>query len=186
MRWALALLLVSSLTASAAETTTLTSAGRNYFTDVELVDQNGKPMKLYTDLLQGKTVVINTFYTRCTSVCPIMNMTFAKIQEAFADRLGKDLFMVSITVDPEYDTPPRLREYASHFKARAGWMFLTGSKENVESALYKFGHKVEAKEDHKAILLIGNEPRGLWKKAFGLASADDIIPIVRGVLNDGK
>lgn len=184
--FALPVLLALSIHATAAETRTLADAGRTYFTELELVDQNGKPVRFYSDVLQGKTVVINTFFTRCTGICPVMNSTFAKIQDAFGDRLGKDLFMVSISVDPEYDTPERLREYAKNFKASPGWIFLTGKRENVEAALLKLGHAVEAKESHKAVFLIGNEPRGYWKKAFGLAKAADVIPIVKSVLTDGE
>ncbi|HYP52946.1 MAG TPA: SCO family protein [Pyrinomonadaceae bacterium] len=102
-----------------------TAAGK-WFTDVELIDQDGKTVRFYSDLLKGKTVVVNAFFTTCASVCPPMNRNFEKIQEAFGDRVGKDVFLISISVDPATDTPPRLKEYAKKFNARAGWTFLTG------------------------------------------------------------
>jgi protein SCO1 len=107
-----------------------------------------------------------------------------KIQAAFADRIGKDLFLVSITVDPLTDTPPRLKEYAARFHAKPGWTFLTGQKENVERALYKLGQYVEDKESHKTIFIIGNETTGLWKKAMGMAAAPELVEIVRSVVDD--
>jgi protein SCO1/2 len=160
------------------------SAAETYFSDVELINQDGQKVRFYTDVLKNKVVVINTFFTTCTNICPPMNRNFEKIQEALGDRLGKDAFLVSITVDPETDTPTRLKEYGRRFHARPGWMFLTGKKENVEWALYKLGQYVETRDDHTSIFIIGNEPKGLWKKAMGLAKAEELIQIVEDVIND--
>ncbi len=155
-----------------------------YFGDVELINQDGKKVHFYTDVLKGKTVVVNSFFTTCTSVCPPMNRNMEKIQEALGDRVGKDVFLVSITVDPEVDTPARLKDYAKKFHAGAGWMFLTGKKENLDWALYKLGQFVETKDDHTTILIIGNEPTGLWKKAFGMANVTELVHVVESVVND--
>jgi protein SCO1/2 len=160
------------------------SAAEKYFSDVELIDQDGRKLRFYTDVLKGKVVVINTFFTTCTSICPPLNRNFEKMQEALGDRLGKDAFLVSISVDPETDTPTRLKEYGKRFHAKPGWLFLTGKKENVDWALYKLGQYVEAKDDHTSIFIIGNEPKGLWKKAFGLAKAEELIQILEDVIAD--
>ena len=160
------------------------SPARKYFTDVELLNQNGQKVRFYTDVLKGKTVVINAFFTTCTSVCPPMNRNMERIQEALGDRVGRDVFLVSITVDPEVDTPTRLKDYAKKFNAGPGWVFLTGKKENLDWALYKLGQYVETKEDHKTIFIIGNEPTGLWKKAFGMANVGELVQIVESVVND--
>lgn len=160
------------------------SAGAKYFSDVELLDQDGRKVRFYSDVLKGRTVVINALFTSCTNVCPPMSRNFERIQEALGQRLGKDVFLVSITVDPLTDTPARLKEYAQKFHARAGWSFLTGKKENVDWALYKLGQYVEDKNDHKTIVIIGNETTGLWKKAFGLAKPEELIKIVEEVMND--
>ena len=160
------------------------SPAEKYFSDVELLDQDGKKVRFYTDVLKNKVVVINTFFTTCTSICPPMNRNFEKMQDALGDRLGKDVFLVSISVDPETDTPTRLKEYGRRFHARPGWIFLTGKKENVDWALYKLGQYVETKDNHTSIFIIGNEPKGLWKKAFGLAKADELIRIMEDVIAD--
>jgi len=160
------------------------SAAAKYFTDVELINQDGKKVHFYTDVLKGKTVVVNAFFTTCTSVCPPMNRNMEKIQEALGDRVGKDVFFVSITVDPEVDTPVRLKEYAKKFHAGPGWMFLTGKKENLDWALYKLGQYVESKDDHTTVFIIGNEPTGLWKKAFGMANVTELVKVVESVVND--
>jgi protein SCO1/2 len=113
-----------------------------------------------------------------------MNRNLEKIQDALGDRFGKEVFLVSISVDPETDTPTRLKDYSRRFHAKPGWLFLTGKKENVDWALYKLGQYVETKNDHTTVLIIGNEPKGLWKKAFGLAKSDELIRIVDDVIND--
>lgn len=160
------------------------SPAHKYFTDVELMDQDGKKVRFYTDVLKGKTVVINAFFTTCTSVCPPMNRNMERIQQALGDRVGRDVLLVSMSVDPEVDTPPKLKEYAKKFHAGPGWMFLTGKKENVEQALYKLGQSVQAKEDHTTIMIIGNETTGLWKKALGIANPNELVQIVESVVND--
>jgi protein SCO1/2 len=160
------------------------SPAEKYFSDVELINQDGQKMRFYSDVLKDKVVVINTFFATCTGVCPPINRNLEKVQEALGDRLGKDAFLVSMSVDPETDTPVRLKEYSRRFHARPGWIFLTGKKENVDWALYKLGQYVETKDNHSSIIIIGNEPKGLWKKAFGLANADELMKIVEDVIND--
>ncbi len=169
---------------SQTKTSAEPSAAEKYFTDVELINQDGKKVRFYSDVLKGKTVVVNAFFTSCTSVCPPMNRNMEKIQEVFGDRVGRDVFLVSLTVDPEVDTPTRLKEYAQKFHARPGWIFLTGKKENLDWALYKLGQYVEKKDDHKTIFIIGNEPTGLWKKAFGMANVAELVQVVESVVND--
>ena len=169
---------------TASATTPERSPAEKYFSDVELINQDGEKVRFYSDVLKNKVVVINTFFTTCTSICPPMNRNFEKIQEALGDRLGKGVFLVSISVDPATDTPTRLKEYGRRFHARPGWMFLTGKKENVDWALYKLGQYVETKDNHTSIFIIGNEPKGLWKKAMGLANAEELIKIVEDVIND--
>jgi len=166
------------------KTTAEESPAQKYFTDVELLNQDGKKVRFYSDVLKGKTVVVNAFFTTCTSVCPPMNRNMEKIQEVLGDRVGRDVFLVSMTVDPETDTPARIKDYAQKFHAGPGWIFLTGKKENLDWALYKLGQYVEQKDDHKTIFIIGNEPTGLWKKAFGMANVAELVQVVESVVND--
>jgi protein SCO1 len=160
------------------------SAAHKYFTDVVLVNQDGKEMRFYSDLLKGRVVIINTFFTTCTSVCPPMTRTLERIQDWLGDRLGKDAFILSISVDPEVDSPPKLKAFADSYGARPGWHLLGGKKENVQAALRKIGQFVESRDNHTTILILGNERTGLWKKAFGLAKPSDLITVVESVLED--
>ena len=160
------------------------SPARKYFTDVVLLNQNGERMRLYSDLLQGKVVIINSFFATCQGSCLPMNRNLEKVQEALGDHVGKDVFIISISVDPEVDTPASLKEFAKKLHARPGWYFLTGDRQNVDFALNKLGQYVNNKQDHLNIFIIGNERTGLWKKAFGLARSDELVKVVESVLND--
>ncbi|HEX9918057.1 MAG TPA: SCO family protein [Pyrinomonadaceae bacterium] len=160
------------------------SAAQKYFTDVELINQNGERMRLYSDVLKNHIVVVNAFFATCQGSCLPMNRNLEKVQAAFKERMGKDLYIVSISVDPTVDTPQSLKEYAKKLNAAPGRLFLTGKKENVDWALYKLGQYVEQREQHTNIFIIGNERTGLWKKAFGLAKPEELVKIVESVLDD--
>ena len=175
---------VSQGTKAQQPATQADTPAHKYFTDVELINQNGEKMKFYSDLIQGKVVIINSFFATCQGSCLPLNQNLAKLQEALGDRLGRDVYILSISVDPAVDTPPNLKQYANKLKARPGWFFLTGSKENVNFALKKIGQYVDDKQDHLNIFIIGNERTGLWKKAFGLAKSDELVKVVDSVVND--
>ena len=157
---------------------------QKYFTDTVLVNQNGERMRFYTDLMKGKTVVIDTFFATCQASCLPMNRNLAQIQEGLGDRLGKDVNILSISVDPGVDTPTLLKAYAKKLNAKPGWYFLTGDKESIEFILKKLGQFVDDKNDHTNIFLIGNDRTGLWKKAFGLAKSEELVKVVESVVND--
>ena len=160
------------------------SSAEKYFTDVVLLNQDGEKMRFYTDLLQGKTVIINSFFATCQGSCLPITRNLEKVQEALGERLGADARIISISVDPTVDTPAELKAFGKKFHARPGWYFLTGSKENVEFILKKIGQFVTDKQDHYNIIIVGNERTGLWKKAFGLAKSEAIIQVVESVLDD--
>ena len=133
------------------------SPAHKYFTDILLVNQNGEKMRFYSDLLQGKVVIINSFFGTCQGSCLPMNRNLERLQQALGNHVGKDVHIVSISVDPIVDTAARLKEYARNLHARPGWYFLTGDKQNVDFALNKLGQFVSDKQDHLNIIIIGNE-----------------------------
>jgi protein SCO1/2 len=160
------------------------SRAHGYFTDVVLVNQYGEQMRLYSDLLKGKVVVIHSFFTSCEASCPVTIGSFARLQAWLGERLGRDVHLLSISVDPVTDTPAKLKAYAEQLKVKRGWYLLSGEPQNVKGALYKLGQYVETKEDHHNIIIMGNEPTGLWKKTFGLAQPQDLIQLLESVLQD--
>jgi protein SCO1/2 len=179
-----ALLAILAAPAAAQEADAASNPALHYFTDVTLVNQYGEPMRLYSDLLQGKVVLINTVFTACTGMCPMLSSTVEKVQAHVGDRVGQDVHLISISVDPENDTPEKMAELAERFHAQRGWYFLTGDPENVAMALRKLGQFTEDPESHQGVMIMGNETTGLWKKAFGLAGAEELIRIFDTVLHD--
>jgi cytochrome oxidase Cu insertion factor (SCO1/SenC/PrrC family) len=150
----------------------------NYFTNLELLTQDNKPVHFYDDLLKGKVVLINFMFTTCKGVCSPMTANLAKVQKYLGERVGKDVLMLSISVDPETDLPPVLKKYAESFRAQPGWYFLTGEKKNVDTVLAKLGGAVTDREQHSSVLLIGNVPTGDWVKVSAMSSPAEIADTV--------
>jgi protein SCO1/2 len=142
------------------------------------------PVRFYSDLIQGKVVVINAFFTSCEGSCPVMAATLERLQDQLGDRLGRDVSIVSISVDAERDTPAKLKAFGARFHARPGWHFLTGARSDVSEVLRKLGQYVDAPADHSALILAGNDRTGLWKKVFALAKPDEVIATIQTVIQD--
>lgn len=159
-------------------------AARAYFTDVVLLSQRGEEKRLYSDLLAGHTVVIHPFFTTCKAACPATMAKLQKIQAWLGDRLGSEVNILSMTVDPQTDTVEVIEDYAAKLGPRPGWYFLTGQPEAVSFALKRLGQHVDDPELHTSLLLVGNVDTGLWKKAFAYAETDELIRIVDSVLSD--
>ena len=147
--------------------------GANYFPNVVLTTQDGEPVRLYDDLLKGKTVAINVIFTECQDVCPLETAMMVQLKRALGDRVGKDIFFYSISIDPERDTPEVLKAYAEKFGAGGpGWLFLTGKAEDIKLIARKLGlsrsRNAPGRDGHSSILMVGNEPTGQWEKHSAL------------------
>jgi protein SCO1 len=139
--------------------------GANYFPNIELTDQFGHKLHFYDDLLKGKIVVIEQFYTHCIDICPLETARLAQVQKMLGDRVGKDIFFYSISIDPKRDTPQAMKEYADTYHAGPGWLFLTGKKEDITLVNKKLGFQDPIPGDrdgHSPHLLLGNEATGQW------------------------
>jgi protein SCO1 len=108
--------------------------GAGYFPDVSVVTQDGKTLRFYDDLIKGRIVVVNFIYTGCDEPCPIETARLAEVKDRLGDAVGREIFFISITVDPEHDTPAMLKAYADAFEANApGWQFLTGRPADIKA-----------------------------------------------------
>jgi protein SCO1 len=170
--------------AAPVATNAAASPAAQYFGELPLVDQNGRTVDLYRDLMRGRTVVINAFFADCKNTCPVMANAYRAIQGRFPDRIGRDLALISITLDPANDTPPRLKSLATQLEAKEGWYFLSGTQEQVNAALRKLGLFAENRDGHSNLFLIGNDRTGLWKKALGVANVDEVVQVVNSVVTD--
>jgi cytochrome oxidase Cu insertion factor (SCO1/SenC/PrrC family) len=162
--------------ASKPESGALTEAPQ--IADVPVLDQHGRRLNFYTDLVKGKTVAVNFIFTTCTTICPPLAATFRRVQQDLGDRVGKDVHLISISVDPVTDTPERLNSFASKFKAGPGWTFVTGGKPEITALLKSLGGMTADKNDHSAMMLVGNDPAGAWTRTYGLASASSILKVI--------
>jgi protein SCO1 len=151
--------------------------------DVELLDQNGRKIHFYTDLVKGQTVVINFIFTTCTTICPPLGATFARVQKELGDKAGRDVRFISISVDPATDTPERLKAWGAKFHAGEGWTFVTGNKPQVDELLRVLGASSARREDHSPTVLIGNDAHGTWTRTYGLASTSQLVQIINDIMS---
>jgi protein SCO1/2 len=143
---------------------------RNRFLNVALTTHEGREVRFYDDLIKGKTVLLNFFYTICTaeSICPLATANLVAFQEILGPRVGRDVFMYSITLDPANDTPKVLKSYARAFGVNPGWEFLTGEKEDIERLRRNLGYvnldpvKDKDPSQHIGMLRYGIEPMERW------------------------
>ncbi len=138
--------------------------------DLTLLEQNGREVKFVSDVIGDRIVVMDFVYTSCTTVCPVLSAVFGQMQERLGDRLGDEVALVSVSVDPARDTPQRLKAYAASLKARPGWVWLTGPKTTVDEVLDGLGAYSPSFEDHPAMVLVGDGRSGEWTRFFGFPS----------------
>ena len=120
--------------------------GADYFPNVPLVTHEGKTVRFFDDLIKDKVVAINFIYTHCPDACPLETARLREVQKILGDRVGQDVFMYSITIDPEHDTPEVLKQYAEKFQIGPGWLFLTGKKADITLLRKKLGLYNEEEE----------------------------------------
>lgn len=159
------------------------TAKSGYFPNQILRDQNGRPLRFYGDLLQGKTVVIHSFFGACHGSCPVLLGKLKAVQDAFGTHLGKDLLFLSISVDPANDKPAKLREMAASLNAKPGWLFVSGARQNVDWVLYRLGQYSPVREEHSTVFLVGNEAAGVWTKLDASISPENLRTGIQKVLN---
>jgi len=167
---------------TAEDKRTPSEVAASYFPNLTLLTQDNKPVRFYDDLMKGKVVVINFMFTTCAGICSPMTANLVKVQQYLADHIGRDVNMISLSVDPAVDTPEALKKYAENYNVKPGWYFLTGKKENVDWVLYKLGGYVEDKNTHNTFLIIGNEATGQWMKMFAMSKpkviADAVVKMI--------
>jgi protein SCO1 len=145
--------------------------------DVVLLDHDGRKVRLYTDLIKDKVVIINFVFTSCTIICPPLGANFGRIQTALGERLGKDVHLISITTDPETDTPAKLRAWSAKFGARPGWTLVTGEKAQIDEVLLALIGDIARKGEHASIVLVGSDVRGAWMQDYGLAAPARLLKL---------
>ena len=149
--------------------------------NVPLRTQHGTAVRFYDDLVKGKVALINFFFTSCTTICPRTTDNLKKVQTALGEHLGRDVVMISMSVDPRADTPAMLEQYASRYGTKPGWYFVTGRMEDINLVRRRLGVNRDGgdKTQHTGLLVYGNDATGQW--AATPAMADPAV-IARSVL----
>jgi protein SCO1/2 len=137
------------------------------FADVALVDQNGKTVRLEKDLVSNKIVVMSFIYTSCTTVCPVVSSIMGKVQKQLGARVGDEVQLVSISIDPQRDDAKRLNDYARTFQNGPGWSWLTGTTQSVNETLKGLGAFSGDFKNHAPLILVGDGNSRHWTRYYG-------------------
>jgi len=144
--------------------------------DLVLLDQDGRSTHFYTDLIKDKSVILSFFYTTCSYMCTRQGKVFSELQTELGDRLGKDIFLISVTMDPQTDTPERLRSWGKQYGQRKGWSLVTGGKVEMEKLVgHLTGNPLVRLEMHAPFVYLGNDKKNKWTATFGLAAPKTLL-----------
>jgi protein SCO1 len=155
--------------------------GKEYVPNVPVVTQDGKTLNFYDDLIKDKIVVLSFIYTSCKDICPLATARLGEARDKLGDRLGRDIFFLSISIEPEHDTPERLKQYADAFHAGPGWTFLTGLPEDIQLIRHKFGDRRPDLGDHRNDVVLGNGATGEWQRENALGDLDHFVGAVKAM-----
>jgi protein SCO1/2 len=137
------------------------------FADVPLTNQNGQPVNLKRDLVSDKIVVMGFVYTTCTTVCPVVSSIMGKVQKQLGARVGTEVQLVSISIDPQRDDAERLNDYARNFQKGPGWSWLTGSTQSINATLKGLGTFSGDFKNHQPLILVGDGNSRHWTRYYG-------------------
>ena len=161
------------------------SRNRRDFPNVTLVTHENRKVRFYDDLVKGKIVLFNFFYTRCEGICIPATANLRKVQNLLGNRVGRDIFMYSISLKPEEDRPSDLKDYREAYDITGpGWTFLTGPKANCELLRQRLGFAdIDPVRDaditqHSGIVVFGNDAYDSWTACPALANPTEIVKAV--------
>ena len=159
-------------------------AGHKTIPDVEVVTHDGQPARFYTDLVAGRVVTFNFMYTGCGGICPLVTANLLRVQELLGARVGHDIFMYSITLQPELDTPEVLRDYAAAHGVGPGWRFVTGRPVAIEAVRQALGFRSLDPEldiiadEHTGMLRYGNAALDRWAGGPAMGRPEWIVKAI--------
>lgn len=158
---------------------------RNYFTDLAVIDQNGKQQRFYSDVLKGKVVLLNFIFTSCESACPMLVQKLKTTRALMAESIKDDVWFVSISIDPERDTPEAMKKFAAkHGVDESRWIFLTGDKQNLDRIIKKLGQYTPDIEAHSTLMLAGNTLTRHWSRVMPMIPPEGIAMQMRALVEE--
>jgi len=147
--------------------------------DVTVVNQSGEKVRFNSDVIDNRVAVVSSFFTSCTAFCPLTQERLSRLAKELGDRMGKDVVFVSISVDPQRDTPPQMKVWGEKFHIGHGWALVSGKKDGIEVLLKSFGLYVDMQR-HQSALIIGNQRQG-WVRVSSWASPARLSQVIDGV-----
>ena len=162
-----------------AQGETQTRRGPEFFPNLPVVNQDGRPLKFYDDLIKDKIVVVMFIYTSCTDICPLTTARMTQIEDRLGAAVGRDIFIISLTVDPVTDTPERLKEYSRRFATGPGWTFVTGRPEDIRAINYRLGERSKVLSDHRNEIVLGNDRTGEWQRDNVMGDLERVLLTIR-------
>ena len=158
---------------------------RKFFTDLEVVDQNGRKLRFYSDVLKGRVVLINFIFTNCPDACPMVTHKLMQVRNLMAESIKDDVWFISVSVDPERDTPEAMKEFATKQGVdESRWLFLTGSKENLTHIVKKLGQYTQEVEAHSTLMLAGNDRTRHWTRVMPMVPPDGVAQQLRALAEE--
>jgi cytochrome oxidase Cu insertion factor (SCO1/SenC/PrrC family) len=158
---------------------------RNYFTDLEVVDQNGARHRFYTDVIRGRVVLINFVYTHCKDACPMATQKLTQVRELLDESINKQIWFVSISIDPENDTPGAMKAFMNKLQVDENrWLFLTGEKRNLDLIVKRLGQYANQIEAHSTLMLAGNDRTRHWIRVMPMASPSGVAQQLQALVDD--
>ena len=149
--------------------------------DVTLINQNGKRARLKNIIeSDGKPVIVDFIFGTCTTICPVLSVGFANLQQKLGDTSHK-VHLVSITIDPEHDSPKVMQEYLKRYRSKPGWDFYTGSRKDIDLVMRAFNAYIPNKMSHYPLTLIWSQQDKKWIRIFGLLSSSEFMDEVKKV-----
>jgi protein SCO1 len=142
--------------------------------EVSLVRADGKTVSFPKDIDDGRPVVLNFIYTTCTAICPLLSQTFAQLQRKLGSDASK-VHMVSVSIDPEQDTPARLSEYAARYNAGPQWTYYTGTLAASVAVQKAFRAYYVDKMNHRPVVFMRAAPAQPWVRLDGFTSPGDLL-----------
>jgi protein SCO1/2 len=149
--------------------------------DIVAVNQEGKQISFYSDLVKGKVVIISFVITHCRLICPLQGANLARLQAALGDRLGREVNLISISMDPEADTPERLKAWGAQFGLKPGWTLVTGAKSEIDKVAMALTGAGVIKGEHSPAVFVGNAEKGRWIRCYGLAEPERFLKLIEEV-----
>ncbi|MBC8211377.1 MAG: SCO family protein, partial [Gammaproteobacteria bacterium] len=158
---------------------------RSFFTDLEVIDQNGQKLRFYSDVLKGRVVLISFIFTSCQDACPLIAQKLIQTRKLMVESIRDEIWYISLSVDSENDSPEDLKEFAKKQGAdESRWIFLTGDKKNIDTIISRLGQYADDINAHSTLMLAGNAITRHWIRVVPMTQAGGVAEQMRQLANE--